>query len=259
MKRRKFLILTGSNTILSLGLNSCNTHHTKPVALTVSAAAVFRDVMVEVGRVYAEEKTNIFVNYNITGGGVLKKQIELGAPVDIYLPASAKPMNELQSKGFILEDSRQNFMKNEIVLISLNNFSGISSFPELLNSSVKRVALGTENIDAGIYAKEILDFFKIYDQVKPKGIFEEQDVQQILKYVESGHADVGITFLTEAKRSKKVKILAMSPVGSHAPVVSTIAIVKHSKHIAESRKFINFLRSNRAISIFEKFGFMKIK
>ncbi|KYC36157.1 hypothetical protein WA1_41195 [Scytonema hofmannii PCC 7110] len=258
MKRRKFLILTSSITILYLGLNSCNTHQTKPVALTISAAAVFRDAMVEVGRLYTEKQPNILVNYNITGGGVLKKQIELGAPVDVYLPASVRPMNELQKKGFILEDSRQNFMKNEIVLISLNNFTGSSNFQDILNNKVKRIALGTENIDAGIYAKQILDFFKIYDQVKSKGIFEEQDVQQVLKYVETGHADVGITFLTEAKRSRKVKILAISPEGSHAPVISTIAVVKNSKHIAEAREFINFLKSDRAISIFEKFGFMKI-
>jgi molybdate transport system substrate-binding protein len=259
MERRKFIILTGSSAILASGLNSCNLQQQKPVALTVSAAGVFRDVMVEIDKLYKEQKTNILVNYNITGGGVLKKQIELGSPVDVYLPASANPMNELQKKGLILEDSRQDFVKNEIVLISLNNFSNLSSFQDLLDVKVKRVALGTENIDAGIYAKQILDFLKIYDRVKTKAVFEEQDVQQILKYVESGHADVGITFLTEAKRSKKVKILVASPEGSHAPVVSTIAIIKNSKHVAEAREFINFLKSNRAKSIFEKFGFMKIK
>ncbi|KAF3888751.1 MULTISPECIES: molybdate ABC transporter substrate-binding protein [Nostocales] len=259
MERRKFLILTSSSTLLSFGLNSCNKAQNKPVALTVSAAAVFRDAMVEVGRLYTNENPNILVNYNITGGGVLKKQIELGAPVDVYLPASAKPMNELQSKGLILEDSRLNFIENEIVLISLNKLFGISNFTDILNSQVKKVALGTENIDAGIYAKQILDNLKIYDQAKSKFIFEDRDVQQILKYVETGHADVGITFLTEAKRSKKVKILAMSPVGSHVPVISTVAVVKNSKHIAESREFIRFLKSKRAISIFEEFGFIKIK
>ncbi|GAB1541531.1 molybdate ABC transporter substrate-binding protein [Scytonema sp. NUACC21] len=252
-------MLASSSTVLPLGLNSCNTQQVKSVALTVSAAAVFRDAMEDIARLYTKEQPNIIVNYNITGGGVLKKQIELGAPVDVYIPASAQPMNELQQKGLVLEKSRQELIENEIVLIGLKDFTGVSNFQDIVNSRVKRVGLGSENIDAGIYAKQILDFLKIYEKIKQKGIFEEQDVQQILKYVETGHVDVGITFLTEAKRSKKVKILAISPKGSHSPAIANIAVMKNSNHISEAQEFINFLKSDRAISIFERFGFLRLK
>ena len=149
-------------------------------------------------------------------------------------------------------------MKNELVLIALKNFMEISTFKDITSSKVKRVALGTDSIGAGIYAKQILDFFKIYDQVKQKAVFEEQDVQQILKYVDTGEADVGITFFTEAKRSDKVKILAIAPVGSHTPAISTIAVTKKSKHVSEAKEFIQFFTGKQAISILERFGFINI-
>ncbi len=240
-------------------LSSCTRQEEKTIALTVSAAAVFRDAIAELEKVYQKEKPNIVVNYNITGISILKQQIEQGAPVDVYITASAKPMDELQTKGLIIEATRRDFMKNELVLIALKNFMGISTFKDITSSKVKRVALGTDQIGAGIYAKQILNFLNIYDQVKQKAVFEEQDAQQILKYVERGEADVGITFLTEAKRSDKVKILAIAPPGSHTPAISTIAVTKNSKHISEAKEFIQFVTSKQSISILENFGFLNIK
>jgi len=258
MKRRLFLTLTGSSLALSTGLYSCTRQQENTIALTVSAAAVFRNAMAEIEKLYQKLKPNIVINYNITSVEVLKKQIEQGAPVDVYIPASTNPMNELQAEGLILQTTRTDFVKNEIVLIALKNFPEGFEFKDITSSKVKRVALGSKNIGAGIYAKQILDFLQIYDQVKAKCVFEEQDVQQILKYVETGEADVGITFLTEAKRSDKVKILAIAPPGSHTPAISSIAVIKNSKHVSEAKEFIKFVTGDEAKAILKNFGFINI-
>lgn len=258
MKRRNFLILTGSSFVLSPALNSCNQQQAQSVALTVSAAGVYRDVMAEVDKVYKQEKPNITITYNIAGSGFLRKQIEQGAPVDIYIPGVAQEMDSLQAKGIVLTDTRQNLTKNGIVLFTHKDSNiAISSFKDLTSEKVKRVALGSEKVSAGIYTKEVLKFFGVYEQVNKKGVFAEEDIRQVLKQVETKSVDVGITYTTEPKLSNLVKIIAIAPEKSHAPVISPIAVLKDCKHITEAKEFINFLAGDKVAPIFDKYGFTK--
>ena len=260
MKRRNFLILTGSSFVLATGLNSCTQNQPQSVVLTVSAAGVYRDVLAEINKIYKQENPHITITYNIAGSGFLRKQIEQGAPVDIYIPGVAKEMDTLEAKGLILTDTRQNLTKNGIVLITHKDSKlAISSFKDLTSEKVKRVALGSEKVSAGIYTSEVLKFFGVYEQVNKKGVFAEEDIRQVLKQVETKSVDVGITYATEPKVSNLVKIIAIAPEKSHTPVISPIAVLTKCKYIPEAKDFINFLASDRVAPIFDKYGFTKFK
>ncbi|MBW4612439.1 MAG: molybdate ABC transporter substrate-binding protein [Desmonostoc vinosum HA7617-LM4] len=246
--------------IVSVGLNSCAKQSEKTIVLTVSAAGVFRDVLQEIDQFYKQKKPKVTITYNIAGSGFLREQIEQGVPIDIYIPGINKEMDTLQTKGLVVPETRQDLTKNGIVLIVHKDSNlSISSFQDLTSNQVKRVALGTGKVSAGIYTKEVLDFFNIYDRIKSKGVFAKEDIRQVLKAVETKSVDVGITYATEPKLSDQVKTIAIAPDNSHTPVISCVAVLKSCQNIAEAKEFIKFIASNQVTSIFEKYGFTKPK
>lgn len=260
MKKRKVIVLISSIAFLCFWAISCSLQQPKPAALIVSAAGVYRDVLAELEPIYKQKKPNVTITYNIAGSGLLRKQIEQGVPVDIYIPAIELEMDKLQSSGFVIPETRLNLTKNKLVLIVPKESSiHISNFQDLMGERVKKVALGKETIAAGIYTKQVLTFFRIYDNLKNKGIFAEEDIRQVLKVVETKNADAGITFLTEAKLSNKVKIAAIAPENSHIPIVSPIAVLQNCDNVPEAKEFIQFLKSNEIALIFEKYGFTVVK
>lgn len=260
MKRRNFLILTGSSFVILPALNSCNQQQVQSAVLTVSAAGVYRDILAEIDKIYKQDNPNNTITYNIAGSGFLRKQIEQGAPVDIYIPGVAKEMDTLQAQGLVVTDTRLNLTKNSIVLITHKDSNlAISSFKDLTKQQIKRVALGSEKVSAGIYTGEVLKFFDVYERVKTKGVYAEEDIRQVLKQVETKTVDVGITYGTEPKLSNLVKVIAIAPEKSHTPVISPIAVLKKCQHISAAQEFINFLDSDKVAPIFEKYGFTKFK
>jgi molybdate transport system substrate-binding protein len=98
----------------------------------------------------------------------------------------------------------------------------------------------------------------IFPQIQRKALWADFDVREVRKAVESKEADVGITFLPEAKRSDMVKILATAPVNSYEPIITTLAVVKNSQHGAEAKALLDFLTSAKAMSVFEQYGFTAI-
>ena len=169
-------------------------------------------------------------------------------------------MDELQVKGLVIPETRKNFVSTEMVsIVPADSTIPISNFKDLISDRIKKVAIGTERLDAGIYAREILTANGNYEQIKRKAVWADTDIREVLKAVESKQADAGITFLTEAKRSDKVKIVAIAPPNSHQPLITTIAVLKSSTHVAEAKALIEFIISAKAIPVFEKYGFTAIK
>ena len=197
---------------------------------------------------------NIAANYGASG--TLEIQIEQGAPVDVFLSAAPKQMDSLETKGLVLEGTRRDLLRNEVVLIVPKDSSaGISSFQDLTRASVKQVALGEPvTVPAGQYAKEVLTSLGIYDAVNSKAVLGK-DVRQVLTYVETGNVDAGIVYATDALSSAKVKIVATAPTKSHSPVIYPAAVIKASKNPAASRALLDFLASPRGLAIFQKYGF----
>lgn len=227
----------------------------KPVTLLVSAAASLADAMQEIKTAYAKESSNVTITYNFGSSGSLQQQIEQGAEVDIFISAAAKQMDILNDKGMVLDETRKNLLGNKLVLIHPEAAPAIDDFMDLATGKVKRVALGEpKSVPAGQYAEEVLTKLKLMDAIKPKAVYAK-DVKEVLAWVETGNADAGIVYETDARASGKVKTAAMAPEGSHAPVIYPSAVLKGSKYRGDARAFINYLYSDKAKPVFEKYGF----
>lgn len=229
---------------------------TAKVDLTVSAAISLKNALDEVKQAYADENPGVSVAINYGASGTLQIQIEEGAPVDVFISAAPKQMDALDAKGMLLEGTRRDLLRNEVVLIvPKDSAAGISSFQDLTRPSVKQVALGEPTtVPAGQYAKEVLANLGIYDAVNSKAILAK-DVRQVLTYVETGNVDAGIVYSTDALSSSKVKVVAQAPEKSHAPVVYPVAVIKGSKNASAAKQFVAFLSGPKAAAIFQKYGF----
>ncbi len=247
-----------SIVILSLALVSCGgaTKEAKPVSLTISASTTLQNAMEDINKIYSHEKPNITIIDNFGNSDSLQKAIEQGAKVDILFSSSIQRMDNMESQGFILADTRRNILSNKMILISKNNSTGISDFKDLASAQVKQVALSDPNTaTSGKNAKQILKFLGILDIVEPKTVMVK-DSKQVLTYVENGKADAGIVFTTDAIQSNKIKIVAIAPKNSHEPIVYPIAILKGCQHISEAKEFIQFLQSPEAEAVFVKYRFI---
>ncbi len=228
---------------------------TESVTLTISAASSLKDVLEEIKTAYEEEKSNIAITYNFGSSGSLQQQIEQGANVDIFISASVKQMDALKSKELVIEDTLRQFLENEVVLITPKDSSVISDFKDLSDGKVKKVGLGEpKSVPAGQYGEEVLKALDIFSTVKSKAVYGK-DVKEVLTWVETGNADAGIVYETDARVSDKVKIAAKAPKGSHKPVLYPAAVIKSSKNADMAKNFINFLYSSKAKPTFEKYGF----
>jgi molybdate transport system substrate-binding protein len=252
----RFALTLALATLCLFGVRFAAAAARSKTEIIASAAISLKDALDEVTHLWEAANPNVSVKTNYGASGTLEIQIEQGAPVDVFLSAAPKQMNALEAKGLLLEGTRKDLLRNEIVLIvPVGSSLPISSFQDLARADVKQVALGEPAaVPAGEYAKEVLTYFGIYDTVKSKAVLAK-DVRQVLTYVESGNVDAGIVYATDALSSPKVKIVARAPENSHSPVIYPIAALKSSKNPAAAREFTNFLSGPQARGVFEKYGF----
>jgi molybdate transport system substrate-binding protein len=260
MKKRRIFAFIG--TILATFLVTAGLKLFAPKSVVaqsstilISAAASLKEALEEVKPLYKQTKPNVNVTYNFGASGALQQQIENGAPTDIFISAAKKQMDALQSKNLILTDTRSNLLTNKLVLVVPKNSSGITSFRQLTDSKVKKIAVGEpRSVPAGQYAEEVFKNLGISQQIKSKLVLGN-NVRQVLSFVESGNADAGIVYATDAKISSQVKQVATAPANSHSPIIYPVAVLKSSKNAAAARNYVQFLSGNRAGSIFKKYGF----
>lgn len=228
--------------------------------ITISAAASLKDVMTEIKKAYEIENKVDKLIFNFGGSGSLQQQIENGAPVDIFISAAQKQIDELDKKNLIIKTSKVNLLKNEVVLVTpISSKLAIKNYKDLINSNVVSLGIGEpKSVPAGQYSIEIFNKLGINEKVNSKLVYGK-DVRTILSWVETGNVDAGIVYKTDAISSDKVKVVSTAPKDSHTPVIYPAAIVSDSKFQNESKKFLKFLKSKKAINIFIKFGFSPIK
>jgi len=223
-------------------------------SLTVSAAASLKDAIGDVETAYKRSHANTEFANNFGSSGTLAAQIDQGAPVDVFLSAAAKPMDDLEAKGLVVAGTRHNLLRNSLVLIASLS-SGLHGFADLTGSGVRVIALGDPaSVPAGQYGQQTLAFLHLLDPVKAKLVLGK-DVRQVLAYVETGNADAGLVYATDALISNKVRVVATAPSQSHDPIVYPMAVVKGSRNEAAARSFVEFLAGPEAKSIFQRHGF----
>jgi molybdate transport system substrate-binding protein len=211
--------------------------------------------MAEVEMSYTREsgKTVDFRN-NFGSSGTLAREIENGAPVDAIIAAGERPMDDLQAKGMLAPGSRRNLLANSLVLVAPQD-SRLTGFEGLTSAAVKLVALGDPaTVPAGEYGQQTLKNLGLYDKIRSK-IVLGKDVRQVLTYVETGDADAGLVYATDARISGKVRVITTAPESSHTPIVYPIAAITGTRNEQAVRAFLAYLGSNAARTIFVKYGF----
>jgi molybdate transport system substrate-binding protein len=226
-------------------------------ALTVSAAISLKNAFDEMGKIFASQHSGSKVQFNYGASGDLKQQIEGGAPVDVFASASSKELDELLAQNMLLKDTVVQFARNSVVLIQpKRSAAALRAFGDLTNEAVKTIALGNpQTVPAGRYAKEALEYFKLFDTLKDKYVFAE-NVRQVLDYVARGEVDAGIVYLTDAQvMEDKVTVVIEAPEESHKPVIYPMAVIKGTKHEAAAREFVKLVSTETAREILRKYGF----
>jgi molybdate transport system substrate-binding protein len=226
--------------------------------ILVSAAVSLKNAFKDIGALF-EKRTGVRVRFNLGASGLLQKQIETGAPVDVFASAGASQMDALQAKGLILENSRRDFARNALVLVVPAESSGsIHSFADLARPEVKRIAIGSpKTVPAGQYARQTLESLKLWDKLQPRLVLAE-NARQILDYVVRGEAEAGIMYASDVLDvPTQVAIAARAPEKSHSPIVYPIAIVKESSERGNAQRFVDLTLSSEGQAILAKYGFLK--
>jgi molybdate transport system substrate-binding protein len=234
---------------------SVNAQPSKEV--TISAAISLKNAFEEIGKLFESRNAGTKVVFNFGASGDLAKQIEGGAPVDVFASAAQKDMDQIDTKGLIDNATRANFVKNTVVLIqSAASTLEIKGFEDLLKPEVKMISIGNpQTVPAGKYAQEVLTYFKTWEGVSNKLVLAE-NVRQVLDYVTKNEVDAGVVYSTDAAvQAGKIIIVATAPAASHKPVVYPVAMVKNSKNEATAKAFITMLKADQGMNILKKYGF----
>lgn len=227
--------------------------------ITVFAAASLIDSLKETAAGY-EQKTGDKIVFSFSASSVLERQIEQGAPADIFFSADEARMDELEKKGLILKETRRNRLSNSLVVVTpADSKMEISSPTDLAGDKIKRLALADPKaVPAGVYARQFLEKQKLWKAIEPK-VIPAVNVRAALAAVESGNVEAGIVFKTDAAISKKVKIAYSIPPEDGPVIRYPVAIVKDSKQVEAARKFLQYLDSDDAANVFQKFGFIVLE
>lgn len=205
-----------------------------------------------------EKETGKKVTFSFAASSALAKQIESGAPADLFASADLKWMDYAQEKKLVKPETRKSLLGNSLVLIaSADNKEALKiapNFPLATAIGNSRLATGTPGaVPAGTYAKAALTALGVWDQVSSK-IAATDNVRAALALVAKGEAKYGIVYKTDANAEKTVRIVDTFPAGTHEPIVYPFAVTSASTN-ADAAAFLAYLSSPAAVKVFEAEGF----
>jgi molybdate transport system substrate-binding protein len=227
--------------------------------ILVSTAISLKDAFDEIGDIY-QKRTGIRARFNLGASGLLQKQIEAGAPADVFASAGEKQMDALQNEGLIIEETRRDMVRNILVLIvPYDSRLGLHSFAELARPEVTKLAIGNpKTVPAGQYARQALQYFKLWSSLQPRIVLAE-NVRQVLEYVVRGEVEAGIVYGSDVSMGHgKAIVAATAPADSHDPILYPIAVVKGTEHRAAAQRFIDLILSGRGQAVLAKYGFIPL-
>jgi molybdate transport system substrate-binding protein len=225
---------------------------------TVFAAASLTDALKEINGLW-QAAGHPAAKLSFGSSSTLAKQIEQGAPADLFASADTKWMDYAAERKLIVPDTRRELLGNDLVLIvpadhpvTLDLKPG-ADLAGLLGANGRLAVGDPAHVPAGIYAQQALSKLGLWDSVA-KRLAPGQDVRATLLLVERGEAPAGIVYGTDAAASKAVKVAGVFPADSHDPIVYPFAVTTHGDNAA-SRALLDFYAGAQARSVFEKYGF----
>jgi len=225
--------------------------------ITVYAAASLTNALQDIDATYTK-RTGVAVAESFASSSTLARQIEAGAPAQVFISADTKWMDYLAQKGLIATQAV--LLGNALALIAP---ADAPIAPQSIDSGFNwtnflgdngRLAVGDpDHVPAGIYAREALQHLRAWKTLEPR-LARAEDVRGALTLVERGDAPLGIVYVTDARVSTKVKIVGVFPESSHAPIVYPAGVVKGADAPAVEN-YYGFLRGTQARAIFARYGF----
>jgi molybdate transport system substrate-binding protein len=228
---------------------------TSAATVRVFAAASLADALKEIATDH-ERASGDKVVFNFAGSNALARQIEEGAPADVFFSADEAQMNRLETRGLLMVGTRTNLLGNALaIVVAADSGLAVASIHDLTNAAIRRVALADPKaVPAGVYAREHLTRFGLWTAIEPK-VVPTENVRAALAAVESGNIEAGIVYRTDAAISKKVKVAHEVPAAEGPVIRYPAAVVKESTEPEAARRFLVHLTSDEAAKVFAKFGF----
>jgi molybdate transport system substrate-binding protein len=224
--------------------------------VTVFAAASLSDAFKEIAPLYTKA-TGHTLRFNFGASGALARQIKEGAPADVIFSADELRVDQLEKAGLLLPGSRRTLLANTLVIVvAVDGGAQVKTLGDLARAEVKRIAIGEPaTVPVGTYTKEYLqktgDWKKLIDKLVPL-----DTVRAALAAVESGNAEAGFVYKTDALISKKVKIAIEVPLAEGPKITYPVAVLKDAKQAAAATALAEFLAGADAQKVFAKFGFL---
>lgn len=278
MKLRKvFACVTMCSMVLSL--SGCGTSQATEMkenaeaaeaTLNVFAAASMTETLTEIQEMYKEVAPNVTLVFNFDSSGTLKTQIQEGADCDVFISAAQKQMNQLDKDAdpevntegldYVLEGTRINLLENKVVLaVPDGNPKGIESFADLGTDKLSLLALGNEDVPVGQYSEEILTNLGILDQLEQENkITYGSNVKEVTTQVSEAAADAGIIYATDAY-SAGLPVVAQADDTMRKQVIYPAAVLNISENQDAAEAFLDYLKTDDCMKVFEEVGFTAVK
>ena len=231
---------------------SCR-RQTAQTDLTIAAASDLTNAFEEIGREFQKD-TRIKVVFNFGSSGMLAKQIENGAPVDLFAAANVDYVSQLEQKGMIIPETKKVYARGRLVIWTART-SGIriEKLADLTSPDVKRIAIANpEHAPYGMAAKQALEHAGLWDAVEPKLVYGE-NIRQTMQYAQTGNVEVAVVSLSLTTESDGNWMLV--PEELHQPLDQAFAILKGAKNEAAARAFAAFVVGEQGQTIMKRYGF----
>lgn len=223
--------------------------------LLVSTASSLTEVMEKMEAEFQKIEPDIELSFNYGSSSKLRSQIEQGAPADLFLSASEKDMDILQSQQLIETDSVVPFAENRLVLASLGEFPETADFSEIITNTKETIAVGEpDSVPLGDYTRQALNSQDLWQKLEGRLIYAK-DARQVVTYIESGNAELGIIYSSDAVISREITGTLEVP-GQTDRVVYPGAVVAASQKQQAAANFLDFVIGPKGQAILEEYGFL---
>jgi len=224
---------------------------------TFSVAVSVKEAAEELGRRFMQAHPGVTLRYNFGSSGELQKQIEAGAPIDLFISAAQRQMDELERRGLVVSGTRRVFARNVLVAVKpLDSPLDLARPRDLLDPRVKRIVVGNpKTVPVGQYSEEALRALGLWDRLKPRLVFAE-NVRQALEYVARGEVDAGFVYASDlAARPGRVKEAFRPGEDTYQAITYPVAVVKDARQPALAEAFIKLLLSAEGQAVLARLGF----
>ena len=227
-------------------------------------AASLSNAMEEIQKDFNETYPDVEILYNADSSGTLQTQIEEGARCDIFFSAADKQMNALVDEDLAKKDTVEDILENKVVLIKTKDGeTKVTGFENITDAA--NIALAGDSVPVGQYAREIFDNLGITDEVNKMEINEGKNVSEVLAAVSEGSNEIGIVYATDAASvADKVDVIAEAPADAlKTPVLYPVGLIEDKEasedDTAAAEVFLEYIKSDDAMKVFEKYGFTAYK